>query len=129
MIVFLDDISVLEGLRAGPGEVARIFDHPLEALLDPELLHYSEEKLVPLGSEDWPYETEFHVRYPLAYFFSFPLGSLTLNAVLWCRLNDSETELLGRLLVGHCVSLAWFSKHGLACGGADSRHSGKAPLP
>ncbi|KAN0120941.1 NUDIX hydrolase domain-like protein [Russula decolorans] len=60
VIAFLDDISVLEELRAAPREVARIFDHPLEALLDPELLHDSEEKLVPLGSEDWRYETELH---------------------------------------------------------------------
>jgi peroxisomal coenzyme A diphosphatase NUDT7 len=71
VIAFLDDISVLEDLRAAPGEVARIFDHSLEALLDPELLRDSEEKLVPLGSEDWPYETELHVSYPPAYFFSF----------------------------------------------------------
>ena len=74
VIAFLDDVSVLEELRAAPGEVARIFDHPLEALLDPELLRdLEEEKLVPLGSEDWPYETELHVSsiYPLAYFFSF----------------------------------------------------------
>jgi peroxisomal coenzyme A diphosphatase NUDT7 len=71
VIAFLDDTSVLEDLRAAPGEVARIFDHSLEALLDPELLRDSEEKLVPLGSEDWPYETELHVSYPLAYFFSF----------------------------------------------------------
>jgi coenzyme A diphosphatase NUDT7 len=71
VIAFLDDISVLEELRAAPREVARIFDHPLEALLDPELLHDSEEKLVPLGSEDWRYETELHVSYPLAHFLSF----------------------------------------------------------
>jgi len=60
VIAFLDDISVLEELRAAPREVAYIFDHPLEALLDPELLRSSEEKLVPFGSEDWPYETELH---------------------------------------------------------------------
>jgi peroxisomal coenzyme A diphosphatase NUDT7 len=73
VIAFLDDLSVLEELRAAPGEVARIFDHPLEALLDPELLRDSEERLVPLGSEDWPYETELHVSYPPSrIFLSFP---------------------------------------------------------
>ena len=76
VIAFLDDISVLEELCASPREVARIFDHPLEALLDPELLRDSEEKLVTIGSEDWPYETEFHVSYPswisfFPPFFSF----------------------------------------------------------
>lgn len=77
VITFLDDISVLEELRAAPGEVARIFDHPLEALLDPGLLRDSEEKLVPLGSEDWPYETELHVSYSIPLricsLFPFPL--------------------------------------------------------
>ena len=76
VIAFLDDISVLEELRAAPGEVARIFDHPLEALLDPELLPLllrdSEEKLVSFGSEDWPYETELHVSLSLTHFFFTP---------------------------------------------------------
>ena len=62
VIAFLDDVAVLEGLRAAPGEVARIFDHPLEALLDPELVREEETPLVPLGSEDWPYEAELQVR-------------------------------------------------------------------
>ncbi|KAI0297261.1 hypothetical protein B0F90DRAFT_1811158 [Multifurca ochricompacta] len=58
VVALLDDISVLDGLRAAPGEVAHIFDHPLEALLEPELAR--KEQLVPLGSENWPYEAEFH---------------------------------------------------------------------
>ena len=62
VIAFLDDVGVLEGLRAAPGEVAHIFDHPLEALLDPELVREEETPLVPLGSEDWPYEAELQVR-------------------------------------------------------------------
>jgi hypothetical protein len=132
VIAFLGDISVLEELRAAPREVARIFDHPLEALLDPELLRDSEEKLVPLGSEDWPYDTELHVSYllyPLAYFFRsfFPFLFGAHLCRLWCCLNASETELLGRFLVGHYVSHASFPEHRLACEGADSRHSGKHP--
>ncbi len=75
VIAFLEDISVVEELRAAPGEVARIFDHPLEALLDPELLlRDSEEKLVPLGSEHWPYETELHVSYPPSRIAFFPFS-------------------------------------------------------
>ena len=61
VIAFLDDVGVLDGLCAAPREVARIFDHPLEALLDPELARGQETTLVPLGSDDWPYETEVHV--------------------------------------------------------------------
>jgi len=44
-----------------------------------------------------------------------------------CCLNDSETEFLGRFLVGHYVSHASFPEHRLAFEGADSRHSGKHP--
>ncbi|KAI9454576.1 NUDIX hydrolase domain-like protein [Lactarius psammicola] len=58
VVALLDDVSVLDGLRAAPGEVAHIFDHPLEALLDPELVR--DKKLVPIRSEDWPYETGLH---------------------------------------------------------------------
>ena len=61
VVAHLDDVSVLEELRAAPGEVARIFDHPLEAVLDPELAR-GEEGLVPHGSEHWPYEPELNVR-------------------------------------------------------------------
>ena len=73
VIAFLDDVGVLEGLRAAPGEVARIFDHPLEALLDPELVREEETPLVSLGSEDWPYEAELQVRSstPLRLFLFF----------------------------------------------------------
>ncbi|KAH9029876.1 NUDIX hydrolase domain-like protein [Lactarius pseudohatsudake] len=55
VVALLDDVSILDDLRAAPGEVAHIFDHPVEALLDPELAR--DEKLVPVGSEDWPYES------------------------------------------------------------------------
>jgi len=58
VVALLDDVSILDGLRAAPGEVAHIFDHPLEALLDPELARG--EKLVSVGSEDWPYEAELY---------------------------------------------------------------------
>jgi hypothetical protein len=83
VLAYLDDVSVLEELRAAPGEVSRIFDHPLEALLDPGLAR--EEGLVPLGSDDWPYEAELHVR--LLYFVS-PLAlppPLVLLLFPFCR--------------------------------------------
>ncbi|KAH9962786.1 hypothetical protein BGW80DRAFT_1353464 [Lactifluus volemus] len=37
VVAILDDLSVQEELRAAPGEVAHIFDHLLEVLLDSEL--------------------------------------------------------------------------------------------
>ena len=76
VVALLDDVSVLEGLRAAPGEVAHIFDHPLEALLDPELAR--SEALVPLGSGDWPYEAEFHVRSSCSWPRAFVHFSLLL---------------------------------------------------
>ena len=81
VIAFLDDVAVLDGLRAAPGEVACIFDHPLEAMLEPELLLKREGgeggeelALVPRGSDDWPYETELHVS-----FLTFILGCVCLT--------------------------------------------------
>ena len=60
VVAFLADTSVLQRLKAAENEVSCIFSHPLEAILDPSLSE--KEKLVPIGSEDWPYQTEYHVR-------------------------------------------------------------------
>lgn len=40
--------------------MAHIFSHPLEAILDPAMAQ--KENLVSPGTEDWIYDTEFHVR-------------------------------------------------------------------
>ncbi|TDL16497.1 hypothetical protein BD410DRAFT_795352 [Rickenella mellea] len=58
VVAYLSDLSVLENLSPSDGEVDRIFDHPLEAILDPSLAAHL--KLVPRGSEHWPYDTEYH---------------------------------------------------------------------
>ncbi|KAI1797449.1 NUDIX hydrolase domain-like protein [Ganoderma leucocontextum] len=58
VVALLTDLSVLEKLVPSPGEVDRIFDHPLEAILDPTLA--TKEDLAPKGSKDWIYEEEFH---------------------------------------------------------------------
>jgi peroxisomal coenzyme A diphosphatase NUDT7 len=81
VVAYLDDVSVLEELRAAPGEVARMFDHPLEAVLDPELAR-EVEGLVPHGSEDWPYEEELYVRRFRASSMFFFFFSLFAFAVL-----------------------------------------------
>ena len=59
VVACLTDLSVLEKLTPSVGEVDRIFDHPLEAILDPNLA--SKENLAPKGSEDWVYEEDYHV--------------------------------------------------------------------
>ncbi|TFK38078.1 NUDIX hydrolase domain-like protein [Crucibulum laeve] len=57
--VLTDPSSVLPQLKPNEGEVDRIFSYPLEGVLDPNLAR-EESELVPLGSEDWPFEEEFH---------------------------------------------------------------------
>ncbi|KAI0636201.1 NUDIX hydrolase domain-like protein [Trametes polyzona] len=58
VVALLTDLSILEHLTPSPGEVDRIFDHPLEAILDPALAR--KENLSPKGSPDWPYEDELY---------------------------------------------------------------------
>lgn len=62
VVALLTDISVLDSLRASASEVERIFEHPLEALLKPEVA--SSLQLVSKGSEDWPYKDELYVNKP-----------------------------------------------------------------
>lgn len=58
VLFFLDDPSVLASLVPCTQEVDRIFTHPLQAILDPELA--SDEVLSRKGSDDWPYEEELY---------------------------------------------------------------------
>ncbi|KAI0788024.1 NUDIX hydrolase domain-like protein [Fomes fomentarius] len=58
VVALLTDLSVLESLVPSEGEVDRIFDHPLEAILDPSLA--SKEHLALKGSEDWIYKEDYH---------------------------------------------------------------------
>lgn len=60
MVALLTEPSIIESFVPSPGEVDRIFNHPLEAILDPSLA--SKEELSPKGSTDWPYEEELYVR-------------------------------------------------------------------
>jgi peroxisomal coenzyme A diphosphatase NUDT7 len=59
VVAVLTRPPILDNLKAAQTEVACIFTHPLEAILDPALA--GGEPLVALGSEDWPYHTEFYV--------------------------------------------------------------------
>ncbi|TFK40219.1 NUDIX hydrolase domain-like protein [Crucibulum laeve] len=58
VIAVLTRTEVLGRLKAAEGEVARIFSHPLEAILNP--VQAASEPLVSIGSEDWPYETSYY---------------------------------------------------------------------
>ncbi|KAI0709890.1 NUDIX hydrolase domain-like protein [Earliella scabrosa] len=58
VVALLTDTSVLDNLVPAVGEVERIFDHPLEAILEPSLA--SKENLAAKGSADWVYEDDFH---------------------------------------------------------------------
>lgn len=59
VVAFLSKPELLKSLKASPSEVSHIFSHPLEAILDPALSEH--ETLVPIGCEDWPYESELYV--------------------------------------------------------------------
>ncbi|KZT06133.1 uncharacterized protein LAESUDRAFT_759659 [Laetiporus sulphureus 93-53] len=58
VVALLTDVSVLDRLKASEDEVEHIFNHPLEALLEPEIVR--KEPLAEKGSVDWPYEEELH---------------------------------------------------------------------
>ncbi|PSS34043.1 hypothetical protein PHLCEN_2v1947 [Hermanssonia centrifuga] len=58
VVAVLTDPSVLCSLTPCESEVDVIFDHPLEALLDPTLS--AQERLVEIKSELWPAEEEYH---------------------------------------------------------------------
>ncbi|KAJ6582966.1 NUDIX hydrolase domain-like protein [Mycena vulgaris] len=58
VIALLTDRSIISTLKAAEDEVAHIFSHPLEAILDPAMAR--KEALVSPGSEDWIYDTELH---------------------------------------------------------------------
>jgi peroxisomal coenzyme A diphosphatase NUDT7 len=59
VVALLTDLDILNNLIPSEGEVDVIFDHPLEAILDPSLS--VQEKLVGLNSELWPYDAELYV--------------------------------------------------------------------
>ncbi|KAJ6557923.1 NUDIX hydrolase domain-like protein [Mycena capillaripes] len=58
VVALLTDPSIISNLYASADEVAHIFSHPLEAILDPSLAQ--KEPLVAPGTEDWIYDTELH---------------------------------------------------------------------
>ncbi|KAI0704969.1 NUDIX hydrolase domain-like protein [Cytidiella melzeri] len=58
VVALLTDLAVLKELKPSEGEVDIIFDHPLEAILEPSLS--APEPLVPPNSEHWPSEIEYY---------------------------------------------------------------------
>jgi len=58
VVALLTDPSIISTLQASEDEVAQIFSHPLEAILNPTLAR--KEPLVSPGTEDWIYDTELH---------------------------------------------------------------------
>lgn len=59
VVALLSDLSVLETLVPNEGEVDDIFDHPLEAFLDPSVMGL-EPKLSERNTLQWVYPEEFH---------------------------------------------------------------------
>lgn len=61
VVAFLTRPSVLDELQAAEAEVAHIFSHPLEAILNPSLAAKT-ESLATIGSAEWPYAADYYVR-------------------------------------------------------------------
>ncbi|KAJ7734553.1 NUDIX hydrolase domain-like protein [Mycena maculata] len=58
VVALLTNPDIISTLTASQDEVAHIFSHPLEAILDPAIAR--KEALVSPGTEDWIYDTELH---------------------------------------------------------------------
>lgn len=58
VVALLTDVGLLADLSPCVGEVDRIFSHPLEAILDPQLA--GNEPLVAKRTEHWPYSQDYH---------------------------------------------------------------------
>lgn len=81
IVALLTNEDILRDLRAADGEVSCIFTHPLEAFLDPSLARH--EELVQLGSEDWIYDTEYHVsHYWMSYVALLTSRQSTTDSVI-----------------------------------------------
>lgn len=59
VVAVLTDLAILDILKPSEGEVDLIFDHPLEALLEPSLS--AQEPLVELNSDLWPSDADYYV--------------------------------------------------------------------
>lgn len=61
IVYLLSSSAVVDALQPSPDEVAGIFEHPLEALLDGKWEGDNVAKPSERGGADWPYEDEYYV--------------------------------------------------------------------
>ena len=91
VIAFLAQPAILKSLKASEGEVSHIFSHPLEAILDPALVN--RETLVPIGSDDWPYQSDVYV-----WFFFWPSFCLCVfSQEFGQNTSDSVVSMLNNM--------------------------------
>ncbi|ELU40774.1 NUDIX domain-containing protein [Rhizoctonia solani AG-1 IA] len=123
VIAFLSDLSLLEHLKPNPEEVDEIFDHPLEAILSPELAASLAPKpgrlLSERGSEKWRYEPEYHVRqiiyqgqYRMHKFRSVttPISGLTSDILVAAKIayvRNTDYERYAENHVTPDIALGW----------------------
>ena len=89
VIAFLAQPAILKSLKASEGEVSHIFSHPLEAILDPALVN--RENLVPIGSDDWPYQSDVYVRFFFGLLLIFVSLAWSLDRIQVIRLYHCST--------------------------------------
>lgn len=61
VVCVLSSSAVVDALKPSPDEVAGIFEHPLEALLDGKWEGDAAATPSERGGTDWPYEEEYYV--------------------------------------------------------------------
>lgn len=61
VVAFIADPAILESLTPNPDEVECIFDHPFGAIHRGTVDGNAAADLVPVGSDWWPLEDEYHV--------------------------------------------------------------------
>lgn len=122
VVALLTDVGLLADLTPCVGEVDRIFSHPLEAILDPQLA--GNEPLVAKGTEHWPYSQDYHsmsdvvveadtnVVYRMHRFRSCasPIKGLTADILIHvAEIAYSKKTSYERHPLGHGGSAAYFT--------------------
>ena len=90
-VALLTDPSVLEALVPSQDEVDLIFDHPVQAFQNPTIV--AGENLAPIGSEQWPWESELHVcQHPIRKYLTHGAPSRISKIIFLGLSSDMAIE-------------------------------------
>jgi len=86
-VALLTELSVFDALVPFEDEVDLIFDHPVKAFLDPNIV--ARENLAPMGSDQWVWESELHD------FQDFTPGSFVGSGYRMHRFRSTGSAITG----------------------------------